>query len=113
MCTTELVVHTANKTGSLVEPFTDTIVTDETVEMTPGKEGGGWTEVKRKHSPAQDEASPSPLNTFKGLRNVDEIDKKKATNFNSRGGSGSGSLSKSQRKKLKKNGGIQSPKLPN
>lgn len=80
---------------------------------------GEWTEVKRKQRPSpsesdKDEASPTPLNTFKGLRNVDEVEKKAGAKGISSTGNASDStkLSKSQRKKIRKNnlGGVQSPK---
>lgn len=69
----------------------------------------GWTDVKRKHkspspSPDFDDNSPSPLNTFKGLRNVDEIDKLQIVLHGNSSGSNNGHLSKSQRKKQKRSG---------
>lgn len=78
-----------------------------TVNLISDHDHGGWTEIKRKHkspTPDFDDSSPSPLNTFKGLRNVDEIDSKKSNVNDHSPGSVSKRLSKSQRKKLKKLG---------
>lgn len=66
-----------------------------------------WTEVKRRHkspTPDFDDSSPSPLNTFKGLRNVDEIEKKKTVSQCVASGNSvtnSGHLSKKQRRRLR------------
>ncbi|KAK1369730.1 hypothetical protein POM88_035822 [Heracleum sosnowskyi] len=86
----------------------------------------GWTEVKRKHRQTTpepesvtdlEEASPTPQKTFQGLKNVDEIDKKKggfvASSFitNQSSSSSGRRLTKSQKKKLRsQNGGSFSPK---
>ncbi|KAL1811268.1 hypothetical protein ACET3Z_021333 [Daucus carota] len=61
-----------------------------------------WTEVKRKGraSPGLEEGSPTPPNTFKGLRNVDEVEKILKD---------PAKLSKHQLKKLKKQLGKSSP----
>lgn len=61
-----------------------------------------WTEVKRKGRapPGLEEGSPTPPNTFKGLRNVDEVEKIQKD---------PAKLSKHQLKKLKKQLGKSSP----
>lgn len=58
----------------------------------------GWTEVKRKKDAVMSDASPSPPVTFKNLRNVDEIDKRKGAPV---GPLGSARLTKTQKKKLR------------
>lgn len=60
-----------------------------------------WIEVKRKKGVQSDlsEGSPTPPQTFKNLRNVDEIEAKKPTK----------KLTKSQKKKLKLQQGSPSP----
>ncbi|KAL1823629.1 hypothetical protein ACET3Z_010407 [Daucus carota] len=64
-----------------------------------------WTEVKRKKDLLNvQEASPSPPQTFRNLKNVDEIDKRKGAP----GGSNS-RLTKSQKRKLRLKQGTESP----
>lgn len=65
----------------------------------------GWTEVKRKQhietpDSDQDEASPTPQKTFQGLKNVDEIDKKKGLCTTTSSNSAK-RLTRSQKKKLR------------
>ncbi|KAK1351501.1 hypothetical protein POM88_054286 [Heracleum sosnowskyi] len=71
-------------------------------------EEGTWQTVKKKkgHSPAPlaDSPSPSPLNTFKNLRKIDEVEGKKFL-----GKQLSPNLSKSQLKRLKRTKGSSSP----
>ena len=58
-----------------------------------------WTEVRRKKPVIieDSEVSPSPPRTFKNLRIVDEVDKRKANS----GGTSPVRLTKSQKKKLR------------
>lgn len=76
-------------------------------EAATGENVGGWTKVERKRpppSPTQSvEDSPPPLNTFKNLARVDEIDDKRG---------GVAKLSKSQKKKQRQRGtaGKSSPR---
>ncbi|KAL1818304.1 hypothetical protein ACET3Z_013173 [Daucus carota] len=72
------------------------VAQDDTTSAIPDDEVS-WTEVRRKKSaPVDPEVSPSPPRTFKNLRNVDEVDKRKAN-----GGGSPARLTKSQKKKLR------------
>ena len=76
---------------------------------TVGSNEDSWTEVKRKKSSTTDsEVSPSPPRTFKNLRIVDEVDKRKV-NMN---GSSPVRLTKSQKKKLRLQQGSTPPPNP-
>ena len=73
------------------------------------EDNGPWTEVrKRKESAISIQESPSPPRTFKNLRVVDEVDKRKAASLNCPQTS-SGRLTKSQKKKLRLHKGSSSP----
>ncbi|KAL1831087.1 hypothetical protein ACET3Z_000738 [Daucus carota] len=64
-----------------------------------------WTEVKRKKDLLNvQEASPSPPQTFRNLKNVDEIDKRKGAPVGS-----NSRLTKSQKRKLRLKQGTESP----
>ncbi|KAL1802925.1 hypothetical protein ACET3Z_031572 [Daucus carota] len=66
-----------------------------------------WTEVKRKgRSCSSDEESPSPLQTFKNLKRIDEVVQKTQGPLLPK-------LSKHQLKKLKKSAGKGSPPSAN
>ena len=66
----------------------------------------GWTEIKRKKDVVTMDASPSPPVTFKNLKNVDEIDKRKGALAGTFGGN---RLTKSQKKRLRLQGSSSSP----
>lgn len=87
---------------------------DTSPPMSPIKESE-WTEVKRKKHSCQSDTdySPSPLNTFKNLRQVDEVDGKIGQN-NSKTQAEVHSpkrLTKTQKKKLNASLGSSSPSL--
>ncbi|KAL1818321.1 hypothetical protein ACET3Z_013190 [Daucus carota] len=78
---------------------------DKPLDNTTMNDSESWTEVRKKKpsfvapvvTPVNDVVSPSPPRTFKNLRSVDEVDKRKAN-------SGEGSpvrLTRSQKKKLR------------
>ncbi|KAL1811263.1 hypothetical protein ACET3Z_021328 [Daucus carota] len=66
----------------------------------------GWTEIKRKKDVVTMDTSPSPPVTFKNLKNVDEIDKRKGALAGTFGGK---RLTKSQKKRLRLQGSSSSP----
>lgn len=70
------------------------------------KSDSEWTEVKRKKafSSPESEYSPSPLLTFKNLRQVDEVEGKKSSHTEQN--SNPKRLTKSQKKKLKASSGM-------
>lgn len=76
-----------------------------------------WTEVKRKKTKVPDAVppsprmdSPSPPRTFKNLKNVDEIDKRKAVHSSPSSESGASTrLTRSQKKKLRLQKGSTPP----
>ncbi|KAL1802916.1 hypothetical protein ACET3Z_031563 [Daucus carota] len=69
------------------------------------KEEGQWTEVRKRKETPVPEASPSPPNTFKNLKSVDEIDKRKGSVLSPN----QNRLTKSQKKKLRLQQGSSSP----
>lgn len=89
------------------------IVETDRMKDLPSTPGTGWQTVGSKNkvfSPVSgvSNASPPPLNTFKNLAMVDEIDAKRATDANV---SPEKKLSKSQRKERKQALGKASPQL--
>lgn len=70
-----------------------------------------WTEVKRKKSMSDCEASPSPPVTFKNLKALDEIAAKRGATGKSNANVSPKRLTKSQKKRQKASGGIDPSSL--
>ncbi|KAL1811252.1 hypothetical protein ACET3Z_021317 [Daucus carota] len=70
-----------------------------------------WTEVKRKKSMSDCEASPSPPVTFKNLKAIDEIAAKRGATGKSNANVSPKRLTKSQKKRQKASGGIDPSSL--
>ena len=75
--TVDQVVH-----QSVEDDPNSAIAMEQNEEVVAGSKEDKWTVVKKKKSATVavilDDVSPVPLNTFKGLKNVDEVAKKKA-----------------------------------
>ncbi|KAL1808742.1 hypothetical protein ACET3Z_025732 [Daucus carota] len=100
----ESIPSVASSNPTRVTP--DPVPQPETLEKPvspPSPKEAPWIEVKRKgHTPStSDEESPSPLQTFKSLKRIDEIEQKAQQ--------AKPQLSKHQLKKLKKSQGKSSP----
>lgn len=106
-------IHSGTPTKAVhTESVVGTVNDRNETEVIGNADDDGWQSVGAKRaarSSTPSDGSPSPINTFKNLRNIDEVDVKHGVGGLMEKSLRLSNLSRSQLKKLKRSKGLSSP----